>query len=225
MRKELVSLSGEPFPHNFLKASDEQTVVALAAVLQAIKQHGVIAAPRFFGRLNAADVLVKVETAGAAKAPPLFVPHRSLHAVSGTISQALEIKGPNFGVGGGINAPVEGLLTALTLLDEYQLPGLWVVLTQNDPEPLPDGRGNSVVPAVCHALALAFMPVAEDWKGLRLLLTEPGQGNGPAAEEPNRDTIFAGLTHFIEQGTAQAAFGTWSCSLKWGCILRLTDEA
>src|SRR5207249_3269078 len=121
---------GKPFPTAFLKPSDEQTVVAVAAVLQAAQQPGlervnfadwgVIAAPRFLGRINATDTIYKFETGGAWKAPPLFVAHRSLHAVSGTISQALQSKGPNFGVGGGLNAPAEGLLTALTLLDEYR---------------------------------------------------------------------------------------------------------
>jgi hypothetical protein len=240
LRQKLGPPGGTPFPAAFLKPSDEQTVVAVAAVLQAISQHGldrvnfgdwgVIAAPRFLGRLAASDTIHKFEAGGPWKAPPLFVPHRSLHAISGTISQTLQIKGPNFGVGGGVSAPVEGLLTALTLLDEQHLPGLWLVVTQCDPEPQPDyTRGVNTVPVVCHALALAFTPVAEDWHGLRLSLIEAsaeqtGRAN-PLNQFPERIATFPSLARFIEQGTAARRFGTWSCPLKWGCELRLSDEA
>jgi hypothetical protein len=239
LRQQLGPPGGKPFPAAFLKPSDEQTVVAVAAVLQAINLHGldrvnfsdwgVIAAPRFLGRPAASDTIHKFEAGGPWKAPPLFVPHRSLHAISGTISQALQTKGPNFGVGGGVSAPVEGLLTALTLLDEQRLPGLWLVLTQCDPEPQPDySRGVNTIPVVCHALALAFQPVAEDWGGLRLRLIEAGAGNpargNPLQQFPERAATFPALTRFFEQGAATRRFGTWSCPLKWGCELRLSDE-
>lgn len=236
--KQELGLPGDkPFPAAFLKPSDEQTVVAVAAVLKAINQHGlekenfanwgVIAAPRFLGRIGACDTIYKFETGGAWKASPLFVPHRSLHAVSGTISQALQSRGPNFGVGGGINAPVEGLLSTLTLLDDYPVPGLWVVLTQCDPEPRPDHQGHNDVPVFCHALALAFMPVADDWKGLRAHLIEAkAQTEGKREQNgPERCAVFDGLTQFFEQGKTDSRFGTWSCALKWGCELQLTDEA
>src|SRR5262249_3331007 len=106
LRQKLGPPGGEPFPATVLKPAGGQTVVAVAAVLQAVARldldevcfadWGVIAAPRFLGRVAAADTIHKFETGGAWKASPLFVPHRSLHAVSGTISQALQCKGPNF---------------------------------------------------------------------------------------------------------------------------------
>jgi hypothetical protein len=238
LRQHLGPPGGTPFPAAFLKPSDEQTVVGVAAVLEAIRRHtlsetdfadwGVVAAPRYFGRLNCSDCLYKFEVGGAWKAPPLFVAHRSLHAMSGTISQALQCRGPNFGVGGGGSAPAEGLLTALTLLQEHRLPGLWLVLTECDPEPRPDRQGINTVPVVCHALALAFMPVTQDWRGPRLGLVdsatrrEIGSSYGHRGDE---SVAFASLANFFEQGTAGAQLGTWTCSLKWGCELRLTDEA
>src|SRR4051812_38473104 len=65
LRQQLGPPGGKPFPAAFLKPADEQTVVAVAAVLQAAAQPGlervgfadwgVIAAPRFLGRINATE--------------------------------------------------------------------------------------------------------------------------------------------------------------------------
>jgi hypothetical protein len=238
LRQQLGPPGGKPFPAAFLKSSDEQTVVGVAAVIEAIRRHGldwnsfadwgVIAAPRFFGRLSCSDSLYRFEVGGAWKAPPLFVAHRSLHAISGTISQALQCRGPNFGVGGGGSAAAEGLLAALTLLQEHRLPGLWLILSECDPEPRPDRQGNNTIPIICHALALAFVPVSQDWRSPRLRLIDSG------SERDNRTVLghtgdpsvaFASLANFFEQGAAGGPLGTWTSSLNWGCELRLTDDA
>ena len=81
---------GEPFPFNLLKNSDEQTVVGLAALVQAIDRFalvpaaltnwGLIAAPRFFGRLLMAHAIEHFQRTGPSLVSPLIVPHRSLHA-------------------------------------------------------------------------------------------------------------------------------------------------
>jgi hypothetical protein len=235
MRTRLGPPGGPPFPASFLKPSDEQTVVALAAVLQAIERYGwqghnfsrwgAVAAPRFLGRVNGAETIHKFETGGAWKVSPLFVAHRSMHAVSGTISQALKINGPNFGVGGGRNAVAEAMLTALSLLDDCDLPGLWMALTQCDPEPRPDRQGAHTVPVSYQAVALALQPVAADWQGLRLFLkvaagTGPDCGQMTGAGEPP----FEQLLQFIDKGLPRGRFGTWTCPMNWGHELRLSDE-
>src|SRR5690242_3388519 len=145
----------------FLKHSDEQTIVGLVAVLRAISsgnltgndfsRWGVVAAPQRLGRLAVADVFSRVMRRGAPGASPLVVPHRSLHSVSGTISEALGAHGPNLSVSGGPGNVAEGLLSALTLLNENRLPGLWLVLTQWDPEPSADTPEDSK--AVCQGQA------------------------------------------------------------------------
>jgi hypothetical protein len=236
LRKTLGHRADEPFSAAFLKPSDEQTVVALAAVLQAIAQHGlhnedftgwgVIAAPRFLGRSAAAEAITKFETGGAWKASPLFVPHRSLHAVSGTISQALQSKGPNFGAGGGRQAVVEGLLAALGLLSG-DLPGLWLVLTRCEPEPAPDRQGISAFPVVCQALALGFQPVAEHWPGLRLRLLRKNNFGVSTTTMPAADPaeLFPELLHFLEQGATGPGYGRWSCTLPWGDTLELAEDS
>jgi hypothetical protein len=131
-------------PLNLLKHADDQTVVGLAAVLRAIGDFhlslggftdwGFLSAPRFLGRAAMAQALQKFAQEGAWGISPHLIPHRSLHAPSGTISQALKIHGPNLGVGGGPGADVEGLLAAAALLAADRLPGVWLLLTGNEHE-------------------------------------------------------------------------------------------
>jgi hypothetical protein len=182
---EIASLRRQPdatgrvqFSPPFLKHSDEQTVVGLAALFRAVDSGnlsiadmslwGVVAAPRHMGRVATAAILERTFREGALAASPLIIPHRSLHAVSGTITQALGIQGPNFGVGGGPGNLAEGFLVALTLLSDAQLPGLWLVLTEWNPEPVPGGEPSA--PVVCHALALALAPASATQPALRLRL-------------------------------------------------------
>jgi hypothetical protein len=170
----------EPLPASFLKHADAQTVVALAAVLQAIHRHGltasrftdwgVLAAPRFLGREALAAALQRFASEGAWGISPHVIPHHSLHSLSGTLSQALQIHGPNFGVGGGPDGAAEGLLTAAALLVGDQLPGVWVIWSGWEPEPTPGRNGHAVPPVVCAA-ALALVAAVPDWEGPRLRIS------------------------------------------------------
>src|SRR5262249_39770127 len=111
LRQQPGPVPGEPLPASFLKHADEQTVLGLSAVLRAIQDHGlggtsftgwgVLGAPRFQGRATMTVAVQRFAAEGAWGISPHLIPHRSLHALSGTISQALRIHGPNFGVGGG----------------------------------------------------------------------------------------------------------------------------
>ncbi len=161
-------------PANFLKNSDPQTIAGLAALDRAIHQHrldlghsqdwGVIAAPCLLGRSALALACQRFAVEGAWAISPNLIPHHSLHAVSGTISQALNLRGPNFGIGGGPAAAAEGFLLAATLLANRTLPGLWLVLTGYEPElmPLDPSLPALATPAgpepLCEAVALALTP-------------------------------------------------------------------
>jgi hypothetical protein len=178
---------GERLPAGLLKHADEQTVVGLAAILEAIDRYrltlpftdwGVLGATRFLGRVTLAASMRRFAAEGAWGLSPHLIPHRSPHALSGTISQALKIHGPNFGVGGGPHGAGEAVLTAAALLGTRPLPGAWVVLTGWDPEPAPDRDGGSATPAACCAAALALVPARAGWSGLRLRV---GPGTGRAA--------------------------------------------
>jgi hypothetical protein len=167
-----------PLPPSFLKHVDEQTVAALAAVFGAIRKHGldpgsftswaVLAAPRFLGRVVMHGTLQRFLTEGAWGISPHLIPHRSLHSVSGTISQALKIHGPNYGVGGGPGSWSEGLLTAAALVGDARVPGVWLVLTGWEPEQAPNAAGVPDPSAVCGGVALALVASRPEWKGLRL---------------------------------------------------------
>src|SRR5262249_9693054 len=127
----------------------------------------------FLGRASTAAVIQRFAQEGAWGVSPHHIPHRSLHSLSGTVSQALEIHGPNYGVGGGPNSAAEVLLAAAAMLADRKVPGVWVVLTGWDPElvpenplaPVPDGA--AAIPE-CGAVALALAPISSRWEGPRL---------------------------------------------------------
>jgi hypothetical protein len=174
-----------PIPASLLRHSDEQTVVALAAVLLAIERSslpwdfaewGTVAAPRFVGRTSVAHSLPGFLAEGAWGVSPHLIPHHSVHSVSGTISQALALHGPNFGACGGPNADEEALLAAVTLLHEARLPGVWVVLSRLCPEgPCDRATGRAAPGTTVEARALALTPLT-DATATRLELTVGDDG-------------------------------------------------
>jgi hypothetical protein len=180
LRRQPAPLGDSALPPNFLKHSDEQCVAGLSAVYHAIHDHslhktdfsrwGVLAAPRFAGRPHLVSAIKRFMAEGSWGVSPHLVPHRSLHSLSGTISQALKIRGPNFGVGGGHSGAEEVIFTAVALLERKQLPGVWVVLTALDPEAALDDNGNGPPGKTVRALALALTAAQPGWHGLRLRL-------------------------------------------------------
>jgi hypothetical protein len=168
LRRHPGPIHGEPPPAALLKHADEQTVAGLSAVYQAIARDGlqdtcfcdwgVVAAPRFLGRPTMAAALQRFVAEGAWGVSPHLIPHRSLHSVSGTVSQALKIHGPNFGVGGGPDGTVEALLAATALLERMKLPGVWVVLTCLSPQLPPDETGRMPPGTEAVGFALALTP-------------------------------------------------------------------
>jgi hypothetical protein len=169
LRRQLAPPGGAPLPANFLKQADEQTYAGLSAVFAAISSHGlssiefrdwgVVGAPSFLGRAAMSASLPRFLVEGAWDVSPHMIPHRSLHATSGSVSQALGIHGPNFGAGGGPNAEVEGLLAAVALLDGLKLPGVWLVSTWLDPELSADRTTGRPLPGTRSCgLAVALVP-------------------------------------------------------------------
>jgi hypothetical protein len=169
LRQKPGCVAGNPLPATFLKHSDEQTVVGVSAVLRAIEDHGmtrhdfrdwgVVAVPRFVGRASFAIAVERFRAEGAWGISPHLIPHRTLHSLSGTVSQALKIHGPNFGAGGGPASVVEGVLCATALLAGGTVPGVWLVMTGWQPELAVDRQGNPTTPdSACQGIALALVP-------------------------------------------------------------------
>lgn len=153
-------------PH--LKMSDDQTVLATVAVWRAIvsagweerrfADWGVIAAPRYLGRQRMAAACARYRKHNLRGYSPVIIPHQSLHAVAGTLSIALKIHGPNFGMGGGPDHVGESLLAGLGMIQSGMVPGLWLVVSDLDSEPVPTAEGIVDTPTMGHAVALALTP-------------------------------------------------------------------
>ncbi len=158
----------ERVPPTLLRYSDEQTIAGVAAVFTALDEGGlepeqfaawgVVAASRFLGRANLAQALRSFAEEGVWGTSPHLIPHFALHSLSGSISLALGLHGPNLGVGGGLHATAEGFLTALTWLEAGIVPGVWLVLTGWVPELVPAPRTDAAPSeGECRALALALV--------------------------------------------------------------------
>jgi hypothetical protein len=186
-RKQPVVVGAEKMPISFLKHSEDQTILALKTVLQAIEQPnltrsqavawerdfadwGVIAAPNLFGRVSIAQTIQRYQQEGAWGVSPQLIPHQSLHAMSGTISQALKIYGPNFGISGGPNAGLDAFLIAGAMMVDGLLPGMWLVLTGYESEWIPALDDRPTTAPMCQAAALALIPGEPNAGGLHLLL-------------------------------------------------------
>jgi len=180
---------GAALPASVLRHADEQTVAGLAAVLHAIhdfqmdvtdfRDWGIVAGPCFLGRATLAVALQRLAAEGAWGISPHFIPHRSQHAVAGTISQVLKIVGPNLGAGGGPGSVVQALLAGAALLQDNRLPGVWIVATEWEPEAIPDANGGIPPEAVCHAVALAVVAARPSWTGIRLRVLARGTRMAP----------------------------------------------
>lgn len=163
-------------PPAALKNADEQTIAALAAVLQArstfglgeedMSQWSVLAAPVYLGRSTTHAAIQRFRQEGAWGVSPHLIPQFSLHAVPGTISQLLHIHGPNLGIGNAPDAAHEAFLVAATTLSERYLPGIWLVFTEFESEVLPGDQGRPL-PKV-RAVALALKDPQANVDGLHL---------------------------------------------------------
>ncbi len=215
-------------------------MLGLAAVLRAMvaaslppatfANWGVIAAPRFLGRLTFAGALAKFQKRGPSSVSPLLIPNYSLHSMSGTISLALQSHGINFGTGGGIGHLGEALLAGLATLQERLWPGLWIVATTWDPEPVPDGTGGSSSTSVGYALALGLVPAAVETRLGTLRLNSTAS----LFEQANVGGL-PGLVTRLEDGSREPAdrlwlhplpgLGTIELVLESACPGRLTAQA
>ena len=178
---------------------------------------GVVAAPRYIGRLAGAAVLDKFPKSGNSGVPAHQVAQNSLHSVSGAASIALGLHGPNVGLGGGPWSVAEGLTTALSLFDPALVPGLWLLVSQFDPEPIPDAQGNPQNNPLCYAVAIAL-----DWRSatpgrLSLALDGPPVHGGKSPwPEPTVPELAACI-----DAAARGLPTRWQCRLPWGGRLEL----
>lgn len=145
-------LAVEPRPIN-LKNADDQSVAGLVAIREACRrldvpsqemsEWGVIACPRTPGRPAITTALERYHSDGAWGVSPHIIPNYSLHSLAGLLSVALDIHGPNLGVGGLTGCEGEAWLVASAWLAQGLVSALWLVMTGWDGP-------------VCRAIALAL---------------------------------------------------------------------
>jgi hypothetical protein len=216
-----------------LKYSDEQTVIGLAAVLDAAHRFGlqdsdftafgVIAAPCRFGRPKLGGTLTRFDREGVRGISPMIVPHLSLHALSGTISQAIQSHAWNFGVSSGPDHLGEGLSAAVAILSEGRLPGLWLVLTCWDKVPVPDEQGRCQAAEgkfpVCQGIALALSRFEASSTGPQMRLLPGPPSRAPSAGFSCAATAeLFGLAAFLRGEAGRY----WTCPLTAGGWVELT---
>jgi hypothetical protein len=217
---------GPKIPARFLLQADEQTIVGLSAVLRAIaktgksvdefRDWGAIGAPRFAGRSVGAVTVPKFKSGGAAVISPHFISQLSLHSLSGAISVALGMKGPNLGVGGGPNNVGEALLAALSMLETTDAPGYWLVASQWSPELVVDAEGKPIgPPAICHAVAIALLRSDNNSASLRLVRDETQRLRiaGQESRDSEKSSVLAlakVLAGASRGSTRLPAFSGWS---------------
>jgi hypothetical protein len=214
-------------PANLLNHADDQTVVALAAVLRAIanfqleqqdfRNWGVVGSPRFAGRQSFNVSLDKFQRQGPLSVSPLVIPFLSLHAVSSLISLALHIHGPAIGVGGGDGEFVQALLMGLALQQDQDLPGVWVIATGWNPDPVTECGGAAEAQPVCQAAALALLPHGIAAHGPRLRLV-PTDGHDAALRG---SPSLPDLMQFLSSASTSNAARIWCCPLPGDCRLEL----
>lgn len=229
LRRSLPAWAVAGTPLHFFKHADEQTMLAVHAVDKAIQRHGfdpraqeafgVIAAPRFLGRTAAAAVIRRYQRDGAQGVTPHIISQHSLHSVSGAISVLLGCKGPNLGVGGGPHALDDALLTQLSLFSSAHIPGVWLVGSAWDPEPIIDREGNCENDPECFAFALAVQTTAAG---------QPAQGSlrlrSPAAGSVESMAPEITAADFVRQMQAADRRQTslqMSWPLRWGPQLEI----
>jgi hypothetical protein len=229
MRKKLPTWAPADTPGHFLKYSDEQTVLAVAAVDQAIcsaeldakqfENWSIVAAPRFIGRIAGVGTLARFERGGGPAISPHVIPQHSLHSISGALSILLSSRQPNFGVGGTGDSLAEGLFAALTF-PEGNREGILLVATAWEPEPQLDNEGSCTNSPVCHAVALALEATAAG-SGCGNLHLNFGDGLIDARRKVHWFENAAGLASRLAALVPGGPTGYFAWRLPWGATLVL----
>lgn len=227
---------GSPaLPPRFLRHCDEQTVVAMHAVLAALAslpaerrdcaRHGVVAASCQAGRLVTAASLAKLRPQGAVSVSPHIVPQCSLHAIAGAVSVALGMHGPNVGIGGGPDALAEGLFAAVSFVQPgggAEADGVWLIATDWSEEPALDATGAALGDPTCRALALFVEWAAVAPLALELHLPEASAVGPRAADAGDPLGDFA---RAVAMCAAGGVLASWTVECPWGAEIRLTRRA
>jgi hypothetical protein len=195
----------------FLKHSDEQTLASLVALDRAMTdaalpgsdfdKWSIISASRNFGRAAMAAAIDKYRDDGPWGVSVQVIPHRTPHAVCGTISLALLNHGPCVGVGGRVGQEVSALLATAGLLRHDGRDGVWVLLSAWLPELMIEINGKPTSESACVAIALGVVgseSVASESACLGRIRFDASQDAvARQAEIEKQSGLAEGLTEFL----------------------------
>ncbi len=208
LRKQSDTLPGA-LGNSVLRHSDEQTLTALVAVKDAITQFetppadfqnwGVVFSTRYLGRTAFAQALNKFAVDGPWNVSVQVVPNRSLHSPASMLGLALGCHGPCVGVGGGLDGEPDAWLTAISLLDQHSLPGIWLVFSGWEPDERIDIEGTPLTDTSCTTLALALQPASTTNPTARLRIVYD-QLAPVALEIPAKTTAMTLFENFVASG-------------------------
>ena len=160
LRGPLQQFFGNTVSVGILKQCDDLVLLSLTALRDAITAFGitperqagwgVVANPRRAGQARMTETITKFLTNGAWSVSPHVIPHCLLHSLSGILSQALALNGPNMGVGGVPDTEEDVCLGMAAWLAGEDATGGWMVWAgwQNDNPEGPDAVGEALVAAV-----------------------------------------------------------------------------
>ena len=211
LRKQSDTLPGA-LGNSVLRHSDEKTLTALVAVKDAISRFeappedfqnwGVVFSTRYLGRTAFAQALNKFAVDGPWNVSVQVVPNRSLHSPASMLGLALGCHGPCVGVGGGLDGEPDAWLTAISLLDQQSLPGIWLVFSGWEPDERIDIEGTPLTETSCTTLALALQPASTANPTARLRIVYD-QFSPIALEVPAKTTAMTLFENFIASGSEQ----------------------
>ena len=240
LREKPSPAGAAPLPHRFLRHCDEQTVLGMRAVLEAIAGHpeprpafdrfGVVAAPCQSGRIAAAQTLSQLKTGGAAVVSPHIVPQGSLHAMASAVSVALGMHGPNIGTSGGPQAFSEGLFTALSLVHAptaagaERCAGIWLIATAWDEEPRLDATGKPETDPLCRAVAIAITRAADAGAATTLTLEPVATTTGVGCGVPDAAGAIAAFGRALKLCGEGGVLESWSHVCPWGAEIRMAAQ-
>jgi hypothetical protein len=176
-----------------LKHSDDQTVAAFAAICRAMHgcelagadydNWGIVASSRFIGRGSVVSTIDKYVKEGPWGVSMQVTPHHTVHAISSTLSLALQCRGPCIGAGGGPYDESSAVLAAISLLQRPSVRGVWLIFTGWEPEMTIDRTGRHTAAPECVAAALAMLPAppAKHHAALRILAATAGNRSSTSA--------------------------------------------
>jgi hypothetical protein len=214
-----------------LRHADEQTLTALIAMKKAIDRFesvpeqfgdwGIVASSRYLGRSAFAQALNKFAAEGPWNVSVQVVPNRSLHSPASMIGLALGCHGPCIGVGGGRDGEPDAWLTAMSLLDQKLVAGMWVVFTGWEPDEEIDTQGTPLTDSNCTALVLALQSSEANAGSARLKIAYDGAAP-VALPVPAPMTSFMHFENFMK---AASTSGNWTIPLGGGLCARIEHEA